>query len=123
MSTPADRVAARFIEDVGFLSSTLRSEDTGVDGVVIWFFAGESSRNEAQHGPRVQVALGQKFTLDGLADSVSVTMTSPPDVLGTLPAEVAAQVVAFVDRNRDALLQHWRGEIDTRDAIERLRRV
>jgi hypothetical protein len=123
MSTPADRVAARFIEDVGFLSSTLRSEDTGVDGVVIWFFAGEFSRNESRHGPRVQVALGRKFTLDGLADSVAATMTSPPEVLGTLPTEVAARVVAFIDRNRGALLQHWRGEIDTRHAIERLERV
>jgi hypothetical protein len=123
MSSPADRVAARFNEDVGFLSSTLRSEDTGVDGAVIWFFAGEFSRKEWQLGPRVQIALGRKFTLDGLADSVSVTMTSPPEVLGTLPAEVAALVVAFIERNRDALLQHWRGEIDTADAIERLERV
>jgi hypothetical protein len=123
MPTAADRFATRFIEDVGFLSSSLSSADTGVDGVVIWFFAGEFSRNESQHGPRIQVALGRKFTLDGLADSVSVTITSPPAVLGALPARTATQAVEFIDRNRDALLLHWQGEIDTGDVIERLERV
>jgi hypothetical protein len=122
MPTPTERVNARFVDDAGFLSSSLRSEDTGVDGTV-WFFAGEFSRDESQHGPRIQVSLGEKLTLDGLADSVSVTITSPPEVLGTLPVEATTQVVEFVDRNRDALLQHWDGEIDTGDVIERLERV
>jgi hypothetical protein len=122
MPTSEDRVAC-FVEDVGFLSSSLRSEDSGVDRNVLWFFAGEFSRNQWQHGPRIQVALGRKLALDGLEDSVSVTIATPPEVLGSLPAKTARQVVEFVDRNRDVLLQHWNGEIDTGDAIERLKRV
>lgn len=125
MPTPADRLhsAARFVDDVGFLSSTLRSGDTGVEGTVIWFFAGEFTRYEAQHGPRIQVSLGATLTLESLADSVGVTITSPPRVLGTLPGEVVAQLLGFIEKNRRPLLRYWQGEMATSDVLELLVRV
>jgi hypothetical protein len=123
MLTPPEKVAARFHEDAGYLSSTLRSEDSGVDGTVIWFFAAEPSHAEAQHGPRIQVALGDRLTLEGLATSVGVTITSPPRVLGTLPPDVVKQVVEFVDKNRDALFTYWQGEMATSDVMDLIERV
>jgi hypothetical protein len=125
MAVSAERVASRFLEG-GFLleaMSNLRPNRTGVDDAVIWISAGEFAGADAQHGPRVKVVLGQKITTDGLRDSVSVTITDPPRVLGTLPGSVQRQVTQFVDRNRDVLLQHWAGEIDAAEIIEQLRRV
>lgn len=109
MSTPPERVAVRFHEDAGFLSSNLAAGDTGVEGAVIWVFAGEPSRTESQDGSRILVALGDTLTLDGLADSVAVRLTIPPDVLGTLPREVARQALEFAAGNRAVLLEYWQG--------------
>lgn len=122
MPTGHDGSATRFVEDAGFLLSNLGPKDTGVHGVVIWFAAGEFS-TESQHGPRILVAPGDKLTLDGLADSAAVTITSTPEVLGSLPDDLAAQVIGFVQQNWVALLSHWNGDIDTGDVIERLQRV
>ena len=115
--------ASGFVEDAGFLLSNLLPKHTGVTGSVIWFAAGEYSRTDSQYGPRIQVALGDRLTLDGLADSVAVLLTNPPRVLGTLPNVTAAQVVTFVERNRIALLEYWDGEMATSDVIERIVRA
>ena len=123
MPTAGDRLADRFHEDAGFLLSTLGPEDTGIDGVVVWFFAGEPSHSDAHLGPRILIALGAKLTLDSLADPVGVTITSPPRVLGTLPGEVVAQVLGFVEKNQRPLLRYWQAEMATSDVLELLVRV
>jgi hypothetical protein len=123
MWTLTERMASRFTEDAGFLSSNLRSEDTGIEGAVIWFFAGEFDRKETQHGPRILICLGEEVTIESLADSVGVRLTSPPDVLGTLPSTITRQVVAFVEANRDVLLRYWQGETATSEVLELLVRV
>jgi hypothetical protein len=86
--------------------SNLLPEDTGVVDAVLWISAGEFSSSDVEHGPRLQVVLGRGLTVEGIANSVSVTLTNPPRMLGTLPSVVATQVTAFVERNRDALLRH-----------------
>jgi hypothetical protein len=64
-----------------------------------------------------------ELTVDALGDSVSVTLTSPPRGLGSLPPKVEARALAFVSRNLGALIEHWNGENDTGEVIERLQRV
>jgi hypothetical protein len=108
---------------VSFLLANLGSEDSGIEGAIVWFAAGEYSRNEVAYGPKILVALGTARTLDGLAGAVSVTIASPPQVLGTLPTKVMDQVVRFIDKNRSALLRHWRGEFYTIDVLQQLERV
>jgi hypothetical protein len=100
--------------------SNLRPSTTGVVGAVIWISAGEFAGADAQHGPRIKVVLGEKITTEGLKDAVSVRLTSPPQVLGTLPGNVKRQVVKFINRNRNVLLRHWRGEIDAKEVIDQL---
>jgi len=103
--------------------SNLRPKTTGIDGVVIWISAGEFAGVGAQHGPRIKVVVGEKITAEGLKESVSVTITKPPRVLGTLPGKVSTKVVRFVERNHDALIQHWNGELDAKEVLDLLRRV
>jgi hypothetical protein len=103
--------------------SNLRSSDTGVEGTVIWVSAGEFSGVDARHGPRIVVLLGDKIAAEGLKDAVSVRLTTPPEVLGDLPAQVTRQVVEFVEKNRDVLLEHWNGEIDSGEMIRLLVRI
>jgi hypothetical protein len=106
-----------------FLMSNLRSTETGVEGTVVWVSAGEFADAELQRGPRLMVVLGDVLAAKGLKDGVSVRLTNPPEVLGKLPGRVTQQVLKFVDRNRDVLLRHWIGEIDTGEMLELLESV
>jgi hypothetical protein len=101
-----------------FMLSNLRSSDTGVAGVVIWVSAGEFAGFESQHGPRLMVVLGDQITTEKLKGAVTVRFTNPPEVVGKLPDKIKQQVVKFVVRNRDVLLRHWHGEIDTKEMLD-----
>ena len=101
-----------------FLMSNLRSTHTGVQGAVIWVSAGEFADAACPYGPRLMVVLGDAITTNGLKDAVSVRLTNPPEVLGELPGKIKQQVVKFVVRNRDVLLRHWHGEIDTKEMLD-----
>lgn len=90
------------------MNGDLLPEHTGVDGVVVWIFAGEFSRTEAQYGPRILVVPGHELRVESLID---------------LPDKIEPQVVEWVERNRDVLLEYWRGGMATDDAIELLVRV
>ena len=114
MSNITKRVARFQLEAM----SNLRSKTTGVDGAVIWVSAGEFSDSDLQHGPRIKVVVGAKITSDGLRDAVSVRLTNPPDMLGTLPTKIRSQVVEFINRNREVLTRHWNGEIDSKEMFE-----
>ena len=103
--------------------SNLLPEDTGVDGAVIWISAGEFHGVDAQHGPRVKVVLENKITTEGLRDSVSVRITDPPVVLGSLPGNIRKQVIRFIERNRDVLLRHWNGELGAKETLNLLKPV
>jgi hypothetical protein len=103
--------------------SNLLPEDTGVDGAVIWISAGEFHGVDAQHGPRVKVVLGNKITTEGLRESVSVRITDPPVVLGSLPSNIRKQVIRFIERNRDVLIRHWNGELGAKETLNLLKPV
>ena len=119
----AQHVAGRFAGFQLEAMSNLRSRTTGVEGTVIWVSAGEFAGVDSQHGPRLKVVLGDKITTEGLKHAVSVRLTTPPEVLGKLPGKVTRQVVEFVEKNRDVLLRHWNGEIDTKEMLDLLKAV
>jgi hypothetical protein len=114
------KVAARFMLEA---MSNLPPKDTGVAGVVICVSSGEFAGTESQHGPRVKVMPGTKVTREGLEDAVSVTITTPPRVIGTLPGKVRKEVVEFVNVNREILLRYWNNDASTREMLEGLTRV
>lgn len=114
-------VAPQFHEDSGFLATSLLSETTGVHGAVVWVLAGEPTRNQAALGPRVLVVVGGSLAIHSLVDAVPVRLTAPPEVLGTLPPTVKEKILEFAIRNHGLLIEYWRGELSTANAIARLR--
>jgi len=118
--TTSEKVAARFNL---FAMANLRPQDSGVEGAIIWVSAGEFSGVDIQHGPRIKVVVGNKLTTEGLKDSVPVRIATPPEVLGALPGNIKKQVIQFVNKNREILLQHWRGEISSREVLDRIEKI
>ncbi len=118
--TSRPRNASRFRLEV---MSVLRAAETGVNGAVIWVAAGEFDGADRHLGPRLLVVLGDDIRADRLTYAVTAPLTSAADALGELPTEIARPVESFVVRNRGTLVRHWRGEIDTRDMLDLLKRV
>lgn len=116
----SNTVAPQYHEDAGFLATSLSPETTGVHGASVWIFAGEPTRNQSALGPRVLVVLGERLTADSLVDAVPVRLTIPPEVLGTLPPTVTTKAIEFATRNRDVLIEYWKGDLSTVVAIGRL---
>ena len=113
--------AVEDLSEVGLLlMSNVRPKTSGIEGAVIWISAGEFSGSESQHGPRIKVVIGDKINAEGLRDAVSVRLSTPPVVLGTLPSRVQRDVVQFIEKNRAVLLQHWNGELDSKEALNLL---
>jgi len=116
----ATNVEARFLVEA---MSNLPSSDTGVDGAVIWISPGEFGGTDAQHGPRVKVLPGSKVTTEGLRDSVSVTISKTPRVIGKLPGKIERQVKKFILLNREVLLQHWKGALSSKETLLQLKKI
>jgi hypothetical protein len=114
------KVVARFMLEA---MSNLRTRATGVDDATVWVSSGEFAGAQSQHGPRIKVLLGTKITTEGMAEAASVTITVPPKVIGTLPGKIRKQSIAFVNLNREILLQYWRNEVDTQEMLEGLERI
>lgn len=108
--------------DVGFILCSIPQRTSGADADM-WFSEGEFMRHPSSHGPRILVMPGQKSRSEGLERAVQVRLTSPPEMLGTLPGELAQQVVQFVEKNRDLLLRYWKGGMSTLDAYNLMARV
>ena len=105
-----------------FLASNLQPVTTGVEGAVIWIFAGEFTGVEL--GPRILVVIGgDKMSAEWLRGAVSVRLTTPPEVVGKLPGAIRRLVIAFVERNRNVLLQHWNGELASKETLDLLQRI
>ena len=109
----------QLIDRVG--SGTYRLEEfsnffpqrTGLD-FTVWIDPGRTVRHKR---PRCKIQVGGRF--------VPVSVDEPVEFLAGQPREVSAKqfrkVQEFIRLNREALLQYWRGEIDTGDLTDRLK--
>lgn len=112
------KIVARYQEKVAFelaAMANLRPRATGIAGVIIWLSWGQSSGAELKHGPRIKVIMGDKLTVEAINKAVSVKLTDPPQVIGTLPGKLKQQVLRFIELNRQALIDHWKGTTDTQE--------
>ncbi|HEV8031773.1 MAG TPA: hypothetical protein VGP42_12215 [Stellaceae bacterium] len=103
--------------------ANLTTQQTGIPGTIF------ISTAMGSHGPRVKY-----FVRPGRTQpSFSVSVGDPPAVMAnSLPARVlrqrAPQVIEWVSRNRDALLDFWNNgdtwmQPEVNDFIQRLQRV
>jgi len=105
-----------------FPASNLGPGTMGVEGAVIWIFAGEFT--DVELGPRLLVVIdSDNLSAEWLRGAVSVRLTTPPVVMGELPDAIRLRVFEFIERNRDILLQHWNGELDSRQTLDLLKRT
>ena len=98
------------------------TEFTGIPGVTIWVSAGEYSLRNPTGIPRIEVVVGPCGPIN-LYKAVTVTLGKPPKVLGKLPYPVSRQVKAFIELNRDLLLEHWNEKTSLISTVEELRRM
>lgn len=99
-----------------FEMSNLFPKHTGLP-FVVWI----SVRGGARHDIRVKVSSNAKATPGematvGIRPSVHV-------IKGKLEADALERLKAWIELNRATLLAYWECEIDTQDALERLRKI
>jgi hypothetical protein len=99
-----------FDRDDGFHMASFRKNVTGIDNVV-WLY-------EDQHdaGVCILVAVDPPDTLDhAVGKTASVAVHDGTVIEGAMPAWLLNQVLEFIERNRNTLVDYWNGRIDTLD--------
>jgi hypothetical protein len=80
-----------------------------------------SPRGNADHDPRVKVAIDPPDSLDPRSRTAIVTIKGV--VIGNLDPQLGRQVQRFVQLNRAVLLDYWDYEIDTDQLRQRLQSI
>lgn len=88
-----------------------------IEGAVLWIVV--CIDEDDLWGPRLGVTLLPHPNAKATTRPIDawVLFGDQQRVLGTLPREIEAKVLDFVQRNHEALLGHWRGELDSVDLI------
>jgi len=112
-----DRSGQNQNDDGGlFEMANLFSKHTGLP-FVVWI----SYRGAARHDVRVKVSASPK-----VLPSQMTTVAIRPGVHvieGEMSSGDLALLTKWIELNRDVLLQYWEGDIDTKDAIDAIRRI
>jgi hypothetical protein len=93
-----------------------RKNVTGVDHTVFI-----SPRGNAQHAPRIKVAIDPPDSLDPRSETASVMIITGLVASGRIDAALLQQIRQFLALNRAALLDYWEYRIDTGQLHDRLR--
>ena len=80
-------------------------------------------RGKARHAPRIKVSMAHGNTMDVHDTAVVGILAKPRLIAGSLSALDRDAVYAWIDLNRDALLAHWRGDIDGGEMAIRSKRL
>jgi hypothetical protein len=115
---PDDLVdALRKEEEITAAMVTYRKKTTGVDNSIF------ISTKVPGHQPRIKVAIDPPTHISHFGKTASVAIADGRIVAGSLDADVQRQVKAFLNLNREVLLDYWEERIDTDELRERLRKV
>ena len=104
-------------DDELFVMVNLYPRSTGLM-MTVWAGPGDGS-----HAPQIKVnmAHGDRMSMSNTA--VVGILPDPHLVAGGLSTEDLATVAAWIELNREALLAHWRGEIDGAEMTARVRKL
>jgi hypothetical protein len=94
-----------------------RKNVTGVSHVVFI-----SPRGNAQHGPRIKVAIDPPDSLDPRTETASIALDGTV-VAGEVYPSLLRQSREFLRLNRDVLADYWFYRIDTDELRQRLKPV
>jgi len=99
-----------------FEMANLWPENTNLP-VVVWV----SEKGKSKHGPRVKV-----MTHTGkmnIKDTVSITISSQPILIGKLDSKILKAVSKWIILNKQNLLNYWNEEISTNIMINKLKKL
>src|ERR1700733_9960894 len=106
----------RFTSDDLFLMSNLAPDDTGLP-FVVWI----SVRGKARHDIWVRVSRTFKIVPSEMASvAIQPDVHVVEGVMSTSDLNLFRQ---WVELNRDVLIQHWDGEVGSKDAINAIRPI
>lgn len=108
----AERLERRLDDsDAPFEMANLFPKHTGLP-FVVWI----SARGGARHDIRVKVSPDPKALPSEVA-SVAIRPTVRV-VEGDVDSDGLALLTRWIELNRDVLIKHWEGDIDTKDALD-----
>lgn len=99
--------------------ANLSSKTTGIDGVIVWVSGGF---DKLKHCPRIKVVKGTKYRTDL---SSTIPIVGVPRIIGNadLTQDDFANIVSWIDINRNALLSYGNDEITTDQLLTQLRKI
>lgn len=99
--------------------ANLGPNTTGIQNIVVWVNGGVS---RLQHGPRIKVVRGSKWKSD---ESSTIPLTGIPRVIGnaSITQDEFAEIVKWIELNRDLLIKYGNDEMDTAEFIQQLKKV
>ena len=103
-------------EDELFLMSNLFPRQTGLP-MTIWVQVKGGARHDAR--VKVNMAHGARANVDNMA--VVAVRPEPRLLHGFLDGRDLAPVCAWIELNRDVIIDHWEGRADTGELIARLK--
>ena len=80
-------------------------------------------RSGARHAPRIKVCMAHGNRMDTTNTAVVGILPRPRLIEGSLTAGDLAAVASWIDLNREALLAHWRGDLDGAEMSARTKRI
>ena len=101
-----------------FEMANLYPDDTGLP-MTVWV----SPRGRARHDARVKVCRTPGDNMDPSNLAVVAIRPSPRVVHGPLAQSDFVPVAAWIELNRDTLLDYWNGTISAAGLVTRLRRI
>jgi hypothetical protein len=109
----ADELAER--ELAGHMVS-LPKYVTGVDNTIF-----VSTKGYGRHAPRIKIAIDPPNSFNETCINASMAIHNFSITGAYVPPWLVEQAKAFIERNRDLLLDYWNGEFDTGELFKRLR--
>ena len=104
-------------EEITAEMPAFREKTTGVTNTIF------ISAKVPRHAPRIKVATDLPTHLARFGKNASVAIGDGRVLAGELPSRVLKQVHAFLDLNRDVLIEYWEERIDDDELCERLRSI
>jgi len=98
--------------------ANLHPGDTGLENMVVWVGGGG---DRLKHGPRIKVVKGKKFKPEL---SSTVPLFGKPKIIGNanLTQSEFANLVAWIQLNRDVILKYWDDSISTREMLSMIKK-
>jgi hypothetical protein len=105
-------------DKTGHMGSVVKKR-SGIDNTLF-----VSTKGRSRHAPRIKIAINPPDSLNEASDGIaSIALHDFSTVGAYIPPRLVEQVEAFIELDRDALLEYWDAKIDTGELLDRLKPV